>query len=106
MNGMFTFQFMTMGPVKHEKAAIFGTKMSGFRMFQSFESMKCEETRSISWGQILLTPTSLDIKEGRKIDPSFYPVVYGLTEEDDWTDEANWYKANPSLGHTMRSIDT
>lgn len=44
---------------------------------------------------------ALDIQAGRKIDPSMYPVVYGLTEEDDWTDEANWYKANPSLGHTI-----
>ena len=45
---------------------------------------------------------ALDIMEGRKIDPSFYPVVYGLTEDEDWTDEANWYKANPSLGHTIQ----
>ncbi len=44
---------------------------------------------------------SLDIKSGRKSDPSFYPVVYGLTDEDDWNDEANWFKANPSLGHTI-----
>ena len=29
-------------------------------------------------------------------------MVYGLTDEDDWTDEANWYKANPSLGQTIR----
>ena len=41
---------------------------------------------------------------GRKSDPSFYPVIYGLREEDDWNDEKNWYKANPSLGHTI-SID-
>ena len=44
---------------------------------------------------------SLDIKSERKSDPSFYPVVYGLTDEDDWNDEANWFKANPSLGHTI-----
>lgn len=44
---------------------------------------------------------SLDIKSGRKSDPSFYPVIYGLTDEDDWNDEANWFKANPSLGHTI-----
>ena len=31
-----------------------------------------------------------------------YPVVYGLTDEDDWHNEANWYKANPSLGQTIR----
>ncbi len=42
-----------------------------------------------------------DILDGRKIDPSFYPVIYGLSENDDWHDEANWYKANPSLGKTI-----
>lgn len=42
-----------------------------------------------------------DIIEGRKIDPTFYPVVYGLSDGDDWTDEKNWYKANPSLGQTI-----
>lgn len=42
-----------------------------------------------------------DILEGRKIDPTFYPVIYGLEEGDDWTDEKNWYKANPSLGVTV-----
>jgi len=44
---------------------------------------------------------ALDIKAGRKKDTSFYPVVYGLNEEEDWNDESNWYKANPSLGHTI-----
>lgn len=44
---------------------------------------------------------ALDIMKGRKKDSSFYPVVYGLTEEDDWTDEKNWYKANPSMGYTI-----
>nr|MBQ4457958.1 terminase [Clostridia bacterium] len=43
-----------------------------------------------------------DILDGRKFDPRFYPVVYGLRDTDDWTDEANWYKANPSLGLTIR----
>lgn len=42
-----------------------------------------------------------DIMQGRKSDPTFYPVIYGLDESDDWTDENNWYKANPSLGHTI-----
>lgn len=44
---------------------------------------------------------ALDIMHGRKADVTFYPVVYGLEEGDDWNDEANWYKANPSLGHTI-----
>ena len=44
---------------------------------------------------------AVDILEGRKIDPTFYPVIYGIEDTDDWTDERNWYKANPSLGHTV-----
>lgn len=42
-----------------------------------------------------------DLLEGRKIDHTFYPVIYGINDSDDWTDEKNWYKANPSLGHTI-----
>jgi phage terminase large subunit-like protein len=42
-----------------------------------------------------------DIIEGRKIDPTFYPVIYGADESDDWTDPAVWRKANPSLGITV-----
>lgn len=43
-----------------------------------------------------------DVLAGRKIDSTFYPVVYGLDLEDDWHDEKNWYKANPSLGYTIK----
>jgi len=42
-----------------------------------------------------------DIIEGRKFDPSFYPVIYGAEENDDWTDPQTWKKANPSLGITV-----
>ena len=42
-----------------------------------------------------------DILEGRKHDRSFYPVIYGADENDDWSSEAVWYKANPSLGVTV-----
>jgi phage terminase large subunit-like protein len=44
---------------------------------------------------------ALDILEGRRVDPTFYPVVYGLKDDEDWEDEANWYKVNPSLGYTV-----
>lgn len=43
-----------------------------------------------------------DILRGRKIDPTFYPVIYGLEIDEDWHDEKNWYKANPSLGETIQ----
>ena len=42
-----------------------------------------------------------DILEGRKIDPTFYPVIYGADESDDWTDPKVWKKANPSLDITV-----
>ena len=44
---------------------------------------------------------AIDIIEGRRVDPTFYPVVYGLKDDEDWEDEANWYKVNPSLGYTV-----
>lgn len=47
---------------------------------------------------------ALDIIEGRKIDPTFYPMIYGADDADDWTDPEVWKKASPSLGHTI-SID-
>ena len=42
-----------------------------------------------------------DILEGRKIDTTFYPVIYGADESDDWTDPRVWRKANPSLDITV-----
>lgn len=42
-----------------------------------------------------------DILEGRKIDPTFYPVIYGAGEGEDWTDPKVWLKSNPSLGETI-----
>ena len=42
-----------------------------------------------------------DILDGRKTDPTFYPVIYGAAQEDDWTDPKVWKKVNPSLGITV-----
>lgn len=42
-----------------------------------------------------------DILEGRKHDPTFYPVIYGAEDDEDWTDPKVWKKANPSLGETI-----
>ena len=44
---------------------------------------------------------AVDIIEGRKFDPHFYPVIYGADESDDWTAPEVWKKANPSLGITI-----
>jgi len=56
------------------------------------------DTKSICYE---LHQKAKDIIEGRKIDPTFYPVIYGANEEDDWTDPKIWAKANPSLGITV-----
>lgn len=45
---------------------------------------------------------AVDILEGRKIDPTFYPVIFGAAPEDDWSDPEVWKKANPSLGITVQ----
>ena len=42
-----------------------------------------------------------DILEGRKHDPTFYPVIYGAPSDADWTAPEVWAKANPSLGITI-----
>ena len=42
-----------------------------------------------------------DILSGRKFDSTFYPVIYGADDSDDWTSPEVWAKANPSLGETI-----
>ena len=41
------------------------------------------------------------VMDGTKIDPSFYPAVFGIEEGDDWKDEAVWRRVNPSIGVTI-----
>ncbi len=50
---------------------------------------------------LTLSQKAKDILEGRKIDPTFYPVIYGADPDDDWSDPKVWKKANPSLGITV-----
>jgi len=38
------------------------------------------------------------IIKGIRNDPTFYAVIYSLEEKEDWEDEKNWYRVNPSLG--------
>lgn len=38
------------------------------------------------------------------LDPTFLPVLYELTPDDDWKDETLWPKANPNLGVSV-SVD-
>ena len=58
-----------------------------------------DNQNSICWE---IHQKAVDIIEGRKHDVTFYPVIYGAGKDDDWTDPKTWYKANPSLGITVR----
>ena len=42
-----------------------------------------------------------DILSGKKVDPTYYPAVFGAEREDDWTAPETWKKASPSLGITV-----
>lgn len=44
---------------------------------------------------------ALAVLDGSKVDPSFYPAVFGIEDGDDWNDEAIWRKVNPSIGVTI-----
>jgi phage terminase large subunit-like protein len=45
---------------------------------------------------------ALRVNRGEIEDPSFLGVVFGADEEDDdWTEEAVWKRANPALGVTV-----
>ena len=41
------------------------------------------------------------IINGSKHDETYYPVIYGIPEDADWTDPEIWKMANPSLGETI-----
>lgn len=56
------------------------------------------DTKSICYEQ---HQKAKDILDGRKKDVTFYPVIYGADDGDDWTSPKVWRKANPSLGVTV-----
>lgn len=41
---------------------------------------------------------AIDILEGKKVDETFFTIIYTLDEGDDWNDQTVWGKANPNLG--------
>lgn len=47
--------------------------------------------------------TCTEILSGVKDDDSQFTAIYTLDEDDDWQDEKNWVKANPSLGVTVNT---
>ncbi|MCL1800575.1 MAG: terminase large subunit [Promicromonosporaceae bacterium] len=41
------------------------------------------------------------VLDGSKVDPTFYPVIYGIADGEDWRDENVWRRVNPSLDVTV-----
>ncbi len=44
---------------------------------------------------------AIDILEGRKLDPTYYPVVFSAPDDADWTNPEVWGRVNPSFGHIV-----
>jgi phage terminase large subunit-like protein len=40
--------------------------------------------------------------DGQKHNDNVFAMIYELDEGDDWEDERNWYKVNPSLGGALK----
>lgn len=45
--------------------------------------------------------TAIEILNGVKEDDTEFDFLYTLDPDDDWQDENNWIKSNPSLGQTV-----
>ena len=43
--------------------------------------------------------------EGQVENDTYFGIIYTLDENDDWREEANWYKANPNLGVSVSIED-
>ncbi|OCP05268.1 hypothetical protein BC374_16290 [Ensifer sp. LC13] len=69
-----------------------GTRLEPIELYASTAGIKSNKTGYALWEE------SLSILEGRIDDPSTLVVIFALDPDDDWADEANWPKANPSLG--------
>ena len=73
------------GTVSRTQPLLFIITTAGFNRFGP-----CYQVRKVV-GDILL---------GTKTDDSFFGMIFTLDEGDDWQDEKNWIKSNPSIGVT------
>lgn len=59
------------------------------------------DRHSICWEQ---HQKAESILRGTLADPTFYPVIYCASDEDDWTDPEVWRRVNPSFGITIDPV--
>lgn len=71
-----------------------GTRLQPIELYASTAGRKANRV-GFEWYQ-----ESLGIMAGEIDDPTTLVVNFAIGDEDDWTDEAIWRRANPSLGLT------
>lgn len=69
-----------------------GTSLQPVRLYASTAGLKTQIV-----GKELFDE-SVSILDGRIDDPSVLVAIFALEEDEDWSDERNWGKVNPSLG--------
>ena len=60
------------------------------------------DRESICWEQ---HDYAVKVDRGDVDDPTFLGVIYAADEDDDWTSEAVWRKANPNFGISIKPED-
>ncbi|NTF80837.1 terminase large subunit [Agrobacterium rhizogenes] len=69
-----------------------GARLEPIELYASTAGVKSNKTGYALWEE------SQSILDGRIDDPTTLVVIFALAVDDDWESEANWSKANPSLG--------
>lgn len=58
-------------------------------------STACDDKESLAYE---VYEHARKVRDDPSIDDKFLPIIYEAGLEDDWGDEATWFKANPALG--------
>lgn len=94
-NGKALYDIMADGTTARQQPLVYITSTAG-TVREDIYDLKYEEAKRVING--------LFDKNGYK-DKHFFPFLYELDNRNEWTQEENWYKANPGLG-TIKNLDT
>ena len=89
------YDIMADGTTARQQPLVYITSTAG-TVREDIYDLKYEEAKRVING--------LFDKNGYK-DKHFFPFLYELDNRKEWTQEENWYKANPGLG-TIKNLDT
>lgn len=94
-NGKALYDIMADGTTARQQPLVYITSTAG-TVREDIYDLKYEEAKRVING--------LFDKNGYK-DKHFFPFLYELDNRKEWTQEENWYKANPGLC-TIKNLDT